>query len=140
MRLVAGCRGQDHKYYLYLLSAKSRSPLITTTCSMMLTDFAILGTSQFYWSQSGLLYAVINGLLLRLEHSRNYETFVIGCFRGVSAHGLEAAPTRRVLPIPRGHNKIIIPLLCGYSHVQSWRFQSAARGIPRKNFPAYSLF
>lgn len=77
MRLVAGCRGQDHKYYLYLLSAKSRSPLITTTGSMMLTDFAILGTSQFCWSQSGLLYAVINGLLLRLEHCRNYETFVI---------------------------------------------------------------
>lgn len=118
MRLVAGCRRQDHKYYLYLLSAKSRSPLITTTCSMMLTDYAILGTSQFYWSQSGLLYAVINGLLLRLEPAetmRHLSYVTVVCFRGVSAHGLEAAPTRRVLPIPRGHNKEIIPLLCGYS-------------------------
>lgn len=46
---------------------------------------------------------------------RHLSYVTVVCFRGVSAHGLEAAPTRRVLPIPRGQIKIIIPLLCGYS-------------------------
>lgn len=74
---------------------------------------------------------------------RHLSYVTVVCFRGVSAHGLEAAPTRRVLPIPRGQNKRIISSalwVFPMYKVQSRRFQSAARGIPRKTFSAYSLF
>lgn len=64
-----------------------------------------------------LLTPLIYGLLMRLEdwpvntaetmrHLTQYVT--VAGFRGVLAHGLEVAPTRRALQIPRGQNKRII--------------------------------